>query len=342
MNILAIHDGKLGHVSQITGVLEYLPKSTSIKTLQTPRVFLKILPVCLLKQSLFIPTPFKLALQNLIVKGWYPEKIVAVGKRTLPFVLYIKRTLLKQGKSCKVIYLMPPSQQLNSDVDLTFFHSYKKANQGDSMVPIGLAPHFVTPKKLALAKKEHIFKDVTKPIIAVLIGGDAKSIKFNQKAAIELITQLKSIQQHIGGTLLVSTSRRTDPKVADFLAEELSKLKAIYYNYHRNKILCDNSSLKNQAELLPHEDLYFQMLAVANYVIVTGESISMLSESCSLPNDVGVYVFFSKNFYAKRYTKFHDYLYTHNYAKPIAEFSLDIKRNSYSSNQEVANYITKL
>lgn len=342
MNILAIHDGKLGHVSQITGVLESLPTNTNVKVFKTPAVFLKLLPVCLLQQSCFIPKAFKLVLQELFTAGWQPQKIIAVGKRTLPFVLYIKNMLNKQGKECKIIYLMPPTSKPHKEIDLTFFHSYKGNNTKANMIPIGLAPHFVTSNKLLLAKKEDVFKNVTKPIITVLIGGDAKNIKFNENAAKDLISCLKSILQQTKGTLLVSTSRRTKPKVAKFLAEELSKLPAIYFNYHENKIICSNTNLSKPNELLPNKNLYFNMLAEANYVVVSGESISMLSESCSLPNDVGVYVFSSKNFYANRYTEFHNYLYTHNYAKPITEFSLITNRNSYNVNQEVANYISKL
>ncbi|UQY80377.1 nucleoside-diphosphate sugar epimerase [Candidatus Hepatincola sp. Av] len=342
MNILAIHDGKLGHVSQITGVLEYLPLNANVEILKIPTIFLKLLPVCLLKQSWLIPKSFKKVLQELAIREWYPQKIIAVGKRTLPFVLYTKAMLYKQGKQCKIIYLMPPTKKNHKSINLTFFHSYKDKKIRANMIPIGLAPHFVTPAKLLLAKKENIFKNVPKPIITVLIGGDAKNIHFNESALQDLIFFLKHILQQTKGTLIISTSRRTKPKVAKLLEKELSKLPAVYFNYHENKIICSNLNLNQQNELLPTNNLYFSMLAAANYVVVTGESISMLSESCSLPNDVGVYVFFSKNFYAKRYVKFHNYLYAHNYAKPLKEFSLTTNRNSYSSNQEVANYIIKL
>ncbi|MDE2222538.1 MAG: mitochondrial fission ELM1 family protein [Candidatus Omnitrophica bacterium] len=103
----------------------------------------------------------------------------------------------------------------------------------------------------------------------VLLGGDAEGVKFDENHIRELIDQLKKAALHYNADILLTTSRRTPPEVEGLIARELK-------GFERCP-LCIIANQRNVPEAVGG------ILSLSDLIIVSGESISMISEAlCSV------------------------------------------------------------
>lgn len=324
MKIIAIHDGNNGHKSQLMGVINSFVKE-DVQIIQANNNFkLMLLPSFLMEKLLFL---FNKELSHI----QRPNLIISIGKKSTPYAIYLK----KKFKGAKLVFLMPSNSLSQKYGDLIFYHSYKNVTYQDAKyVPIISAPHLVNKDNLEVSQSEWSseFSKFKKPITSLILGGDAKKIHLNSKGIYELVAVIKKIKNLVGGSIFITTSRRTGLENEQYLKEQMSDMisnaECFFWGYNENK---DS-----------HANPYLAMLASSKYVIISGESISMISESCSLPPNVGVYIFFSKHFNSKRYIKFHENMYNNNYAKPIKDFSTNWERASLNSTKVVVEEIKKI
>ena len=104
-------------------------------------------------------------------------------------------------------------------------------------------------------------------VIAVFIGGETLHYALPPSFAEALIGQVKTVCEAIDGWCLVTTSRRTPPSVERLLAEDLGTSPRC-----RLLLLAGRDSINGTME---------GMLGCADVAVVTGESISMVSEACA-------------------------------------------------------------
>ena len=105
------------------------------------------------------------------------------------------------------------------------------------------------------------------PAIAVFIGGDTAHYGVSAAFIDALIAQVTSACDAVDGWCLVTTSRRTSPAVERLLAERLG-------THPRCRLLLI-------ATRDPIDGTMEGMLGWADVAVVTGESISMVSEACA-------------------------------------------------------------
>ena len=101
----------------------------------------------------------------------------------------------------------------------------------------------------------------------VLIGGNTKGVSFDEDQIRELIDQLKEAALHYNADILLTTSRRTPPGIEQIILKELK-------NFER----CSLCIIANQRNI---PEAVGGILALSDLVIVSGESISMVSEALS-------------------------------------------------------------
>jgi uncharacterized protein len=114
--------------------------------------------------------------------------------------------------------------------------------------------------------------DLPKPHIAVMIGGSSGPYSFDHKAAARLGRQASELAAKTGGSLLITTSARTPAPTIDTLSEHITCPK---YLYRWSKDA--------------HENPYFAFLGLADSIIVTGDSMSMLAEACATRKPVHIF-----------------------------------------------------
>jgi mitochondrial fission protein ELM1 len=118
----------------------------------------------------------------------------------------------------------------------------------------------------------HRLAGLERPLTAVLIGGETKPFRFDAAVARDLLAELARIRAHDGGTLYLSTSRRTRPDVVAALADGLPP-GALIYRWSA-ETAADNPFLA----LLAHADRF----------VVTGDSVSMMVEVASLGRPLAI------------------------------------------------------
>src|SRR5690606_35837697 len=121
------------------------------------------------------------------------------------------------------------------------------------------SPNRVTAQKLADARARFPqLGALKKPLVAVLVGGDSKAHRLTRPVMEKMAAQLGSLD----AGLMVTASRRTGPENESILRAALSGKDAYILNG-------------------TGENPYFAMLGYADYIVVTSDSVSMLSEAAT-------------------------------------------------------------
>jgi uncharacterized protein len=188
----------------------------------------------------------------------FPDLIIGAGHSTEPAAFWIKS---KAPHIVKIVYLGTPLAKLES-FDLVITTPQYGLPQEPNILHIDLPLHNVATEKLDIAAHNwsHTFSHLPKPWTALLIGGKSGPYTFKPDTAM----RLARATQKFKGSLLVTTSARTPADVTDVLRGALPNPN--YFHDWRDKSV---------------ENPFFGFLALADDFIVTGDSISMLSEACA-------------------------------------------------------------
>lgn len=141
-----------------------------------------------------------------------------------------------------------------------------------------------------------------KKYLGILLGGDAKDYGLNIEAARNIFKALKSFYEKNGWEILLTTSRRTSGKIEKLVRDEFSA-----YPYCRLMIIANE---KNIDRAVPG------ILALSSALIVSPESISMISEAAS--SGKPVFVFDTEGIRDKRHRRFLENLKAGGYISCIS------------------------
>ncbi|TAN57873.1 MAG: nucleoside-diphosphate sugar epimerase, partial [Magnetospirillum sp.] len=161
------------------------------------------------------------------------------------------------------------------------------------------AAHRVNAKSLAEAARDWAprFAHLPRPWVGLMVGGDTRRRPFTPEMAGELARRAAALAA--GGALLVTTSRRTTPMAAQALFADLPG--PLYA--HRWGEAGDNP--------------YLGILALADALVVTGDSVSMCCEACAAP--APVYVWAPEGWVTDKHARLHRMLFEQGYARPLPE-----------------------
>lgn len=118
------------------------------------------------------------------------------------------------------------------------------------------------------------WENLPRPWTVLLVGGDSGPLVFSRRQAHELARQTDALLAKTGGSLLVSTSRRTPVASADMLLASLRHTPAYRWRFGD-----------------PGDNPYRALLGLGEQFIVTGDSMSMLAEACATGKPVYLYDF---------------------------------------------------
>lgn len=211
--------------------------------------------------------------------------------------------------------------EVQRDVDLIVVPEHDHAPDGENIVKT-LAPlHAVTPEALTIARAEWEpqLAHLPRPFIGLVIGGKTKLGDYSAAEWHQLISRASSLVGE--GTLLITTSRRTPPEALEIFLP-LLHTPYLLHRWDRDK---DNP--------------YLGILALADAIVVTGDSLSMCAEAC-VPG-VPVFIYTSRHVAPPKHLALHKALYQRGLAHPLdANAMLDWKPTAVVSDAEnVANAI---
>jgi mitochondrial fission protein ELM1 len=200
----------------------------------------------------------------------WPDLVLTAGRRNEPVARWIKR---QSGGSTKLVHLGRPwAPPERFDLVVTTPQYFVPARP--NVVTVGMPLHAITPEALAETAPawEPRLQPLPHPRIAVLIGGVSSPYRFAAEQGAELGRLANERAVKSGGSLMVTTSARTDPGAADAVAGALTAP----HVFHRwQPGAADNP--------------YRAFLALADEIVVTGDSISMLAEATATGKPVFIF-----------------------------------------------------
>lgn len=254
----------------------------------------------------------------------FPDYVLSISRRTVPVARFIK----KKSPKTKLIQLMYPGKTGLKDFSLVVVPKHDKIRTKSANIHYIIGcPHRITDKVLAQAHKkwEKTFADLPKPLTAVIVGGAIKKKNFSKENAYALGQALQKLKKQIGGSVLITTSRRTGKTAQDILMQQIKDIP-------QHTFLWGDKS----------ENPYLGYLACADNIVVTGDSVSMCCEATATKKNV--YIFCGKNWLTPKHERFVASLCDNGCAVMIDDAKAENFAISQSINAaaEVADLIAKL
>jgi len=197
----------------------------------------------------------------------YPDLVIAAGRPTEAVSFWLRR---HGNASMRLVTIGTPWARLG-DFDLVITTPQYQRPDRPNVVHNFLPLHNVTAEHLAAAGAAWSARlaHLPQPRIAVLVGGSSGPYLFDAGAAARLGREASRLAKAEGGSLLVSTSPRTSPEAAEALAAALT-VPAQVFRWRPDAA----------------ENPLLGFLALARRIIVTADSVSMMSEACATGKEV--------------------------------------------------------
>lgn len=189
----------------------------------------------------------------------WPDLVIAIGRRSVPVARWIR----KQNKGrTKLVRIGHPRIDPRL-FDLVITTRQYPVPPGDNVLLLPLAmSRFSTPPELTLDEIEW-FAGPPGPHRLLAIGGATKYWSLSAERVAQAVRSLQKRQ----GTLIVATSRRTDPAVTTAVKTALSQsARLVEGTFPRFPVL----------------------MSEADEIFVTGDSVSMISEAILTGKPVGL------------------------------------------------------
>jgi mitochondrial fission protein ELM1 len=281
-----ITEGAAGMESQCRGLAEALGLEPVYKRVN-PRLPWLMLP------ANHWPCPFRsLGRDSDRLAPPWPDIVIACGRKSVPFTLAIKRA--SRGATFTVYIQDPQIDTTAFDLVAAPHHDRVK---GPNVIQTRGALHPVSQAKLAAAA-EHFrsyFPPLPRPQVAVLVGGPNRRYRLAPEDMAGIADALAALARRYGAGLLVTPSRRTGKDNEAVLRRHLEGVPAFIW---------DGTG----------ENPYLGMLALADYILVTADSVSMVTEACATGKPVYVIELMGRS---RRHGRFHDDLSTDGITRPF-------------------------
>ncbi|MBI4982582.1 MAG: mitochondrial fission ELM1 family protein [Candidatus Omnitrophica bacterium] len=313
--VLVLSDGKAGHLRQSESLAKIVEESWQEKNIKTSIEYLEIKFKSKMSRRIFSCASLfsgkyscqgcLACLRTCLEESSYkamvdkkPNMVISCGS-SLTAVNY----LVARENYAKSVIIMRPAMLGAKRFDLVVMPRHDNPPKKRNIAVIDGALNLISQDYLKI-QSEKLLRNlqVTNSCVGLLVGGDAKNFKLDELTALNLIQQIKLVAEKLHLNILATTSRRTSPETENILEQELK-------DYDRCKLLVV-ANKKNVPEAVGG------ILGLSNVIVVTAESISMISEAAS--SGKYVVVFEARGLGAK-HSRFIDYCALKKYiylAKP--------------------------
>ena len=257
--VWVLHDGKPGMASQALGLAEATGFPFVEKQLSVRR------PWAWLPPQLWL-APLRAANEGEVrLAPPWPDLVIGCGRHSAMPALAIRRASGGQTFAAQV----QDPRVGRGEFDLLFVPEHDRLRGPRAVVTRG-AIHRVTPARLAAAAQRFpAFAGLPRPILGVLIGGANRSYRLGLDRLAGIAEAIARILRASGGSAVVTPSRRTGAAGIALLRERLAGLPAEIW---------DGSG----------DNPYYAYLAVADALLVTADSVSMISEAAATGKPVHI------------------------------------------------------
>lgn len=249
-------------------------------------------------------TPFVVRDPAALTTGPLPRLVVSCGRHGILPSLALKRQL---GDKVFTVHIQDPKIDPQS-FDLVVIPEHDGTRGANVYLTTG-ALHYVTPERLATARRTEqaaSLRDGDRLIVPVLIGGPNGCYRFTEGDMSRLIERLHQFARNNPVRLVILKSNRTPTALVERLSSEFSGAHYVWDGISPNP--------------------YFAALSVASHVIVTGDSVSMVTEATATGRPVFVQ-HLTETRTARRFRHFHQMFQDRGLTRPfegtLAEWSYE-------------------
>jgi mitochondrial fission protein ELM1 len=199
----------------------------------------------------------------------WPDIVLCAEARTSVIARSIQR---RSRGNVKVICLGRPAGS-TAGFDLILTTAQYRLPKAPNVFELALPLAAGSSQSVAAAEPKDIAEaeSFARPVTAVFVGGTSLPELLDGEAAAALARHLADHARKSGGTLLVTTSPRTDPEVGLALARALPAPHVVH-QWHAGE-----------------SNPYRRLLALADEIIVTSDSVSMVADALATEKTVLVY-----------------------------------------------------
>jgi uncharacterized protein len=213
----------------------------------------------------------------------WPDLLIASGKQSIAAALYVRAQSKRVGRRTITVFIQNPGIS-PSHFDLVIAPEHDRVRGANVLVTSG-ALHRITRARLdaGAAKLAPHVAHLPRPYIGVLVGGANASYALDAAEIAKLSASLIRAAKDSGGSLLVTPSRRTGEDNVARLTSALSSTPSFIW---------DGTG----------DNPYFGLLGLADYLVVTNDSVSMVSEAVATAKPVYVFALPGRS---QKFARFH-------------------------------------
>lgn len=203
----------------------------------------------------------------------WPDLVISAGRKNEPIARFIRAQAARAGKRVRLIHVGRPWAK-PSTWDLIVTTPQYRLPRDPNILHNETPLHRVTRARLDEAARtwEARVAELPRPRIAVLAGGHSGPYPFDRASGERLARQLEALVAEVGGSLLVTTSARTLDETTDALFAGIQS-PSILYRWKKDD----------------PDNPFFAFLGLADRVVVTADSVSMMTEACATGRYVYLY-----------------------------------------------------
>jgi len=249
LKALLLTEGMHGMISQVEGMAKALNAQYSHKIVRLsfpwnliPPKFTPVSQI-VLKDKIYITT------------NEIPDLIISCGRKSVIPSIFLKR---KNSKIFTIHIQDPKVSFKNFDAIVAPEHDNLK---GDNIYSSKGAIHYITEQEISGASQYLADKIKSEKVVSLILGGPNKYYSFDSNQIINIFNQIKSIFVSNGYKVIIIPSMRTPKKIIDLAIKEMGTCGHVV-----NKV---------------DKQAYLSAYALANYVVVTCDSTSMISEAAT-------------------------------------------------------------
>ena len=249
LKALLLTEGMHGMISQVEGMAKALNAEYSHKIVRLS------FPWNLVPPKLTPVSQIVLKDKNYITNNEVPDLVISCGRKSVIPSIFLK----KKNTKIFTIHIQDPKVNFkNFDAIVAPEHDNLK---GDNIYTSKGAIHYITELEISKASQYLADKIKSEKIVSLILGGPNKYYSFNSDQIINIFNQIKSIFVSDGYKVIIIPSMRTPKEIIDLAIREMGSCGHVV-----NKV---------------DKQAYLSAYALANHVIVTCDSTSMISEAAT-------------------------------------------------------------
>lgn len=303
-------EGAAGMLSQVKGLSQAVGLPAIVRELTLTFPWNKCWPGFIpLRPSIFRD-------RETLFAGSQPQLVITCARQAVMASLWLKKQL---GDNVFTVHIQDPRIDPKK-FDLVIAPEHDGLTGPNVFASRG-ALHHISPsvlKAAALAGASGPLAKLQRPFVTVLLGGPNKCYSFEPTDLLPFIELLRSLTQRDGVPLAILPSRRTPPAVLMQFQEAFGEPHFVW----------DRSG----------ENPYIAALALCSHLIVTGDSVSMLSECAATEKPVFVFHLPERR-RSRRFRQFHHSFVESGISRPFEGELAFWKYISPNPTQQIAELI---